>query len=73
VLALAGRGEAQRTVARLAAHHTSNGCSLRPGDLLGSGTISAPERDGHGSRFRRVETQLLEAAFERALGWGLAR
>jgi fumarylacetoacetase len=28
------------TVAQLLAHHTSNGCNLRPGDLLGSGTIS---------------------------------
>jgi fumarylacetoacetase len=37
------------TVAQMVAHHTSNGCSLRPGDLLGSGTISAPERDGYGS------------------------
>ena len=24
------------------AHHTSNGCNLRPGDLLASGTISGP-------------------------------
>ena len=30
------------TVAQMVAHHTSNGCNLRPGDLLGSGTISAP-------------------------------
>ena len=37
------------TVAQMVAHHTSNGCSLRPGDLLGSGTISAPTRDGFGS------------------------
>src|SRR3712207_6945847 len=29
--------------------HTCNGCSLRPGDLLGSGTISAPTPDGYGS------------------------
>ena len=31
------------------AHHTSGGCNLRSGDLLGSGTISAPHRDGCGS------------------------
>jgi fumarylacetoacetase len=37
------------TVAQMVAHHTSNGCSLRPGDLLGSGTISAPTQDGYGS------------------------
>jgi fumarylacetoacetase len=37
------------TIAQLIAHHTSNGCNLRPGDLLGSGTISAPSPDGYGS------------------------
>jgi fumarylacetoacetase len=37
------------TVAQLIAHHTSNGCNLRPGDLFGSGTISAPEETGVGS------------------------
>ena len=37
------------TVAQLVAHHASNGCSLAPGDLLGSGTISAAARDGFGS------------------------
>ncbi|MCH7345484.1 fumarylacetoacetase [Pelomonas sp. CA6] len=30
------------TVAQLVAHHTMNGCNLRPGDLLGSGTLSGP-------------------------------
>jgi fumarylacetoacetase len=28
------------TVAQLIAHHSSGGCNLAPGDLLGSGTIS---------------------------------
>ncbi|HTK34039.1 MAG TPA: fumarylacetoacetase [Caulobacteraceae bacterium] len=37
------------TVAQIIAHHTSNGCNLSPGDLLGTGTISAPQRDGYGS------------------------
>jgi fumarylacetoacetase len=36
------------TVAQLVAHHTSNGCNLRPGDLLASGTISGPEKDSRG-------------------------
>ena len=36
------------TVAQLVAHHTSNGCNLRPGDLLASGTISGPEKDARG-------------------------
>jgi fumarylacetoacetase len=31
------------------AHHTINGCNLRPGDLLASGTISGPAPDSRGS------------------------
>jgi fumarylacetoacetase len=31
------------------AHHTVNGCNLRPGDLLASGTISGPGRHERGS------------------------
>ena len=30
------------TFAQMVAHHTSNGCNLRTGDLLASGTISGP-------------------------------
>ncbi len=37
------------TMAQLVAHHTSNGCNLRPGDLLGSGTISGATPDSRGS------------------------
>jgi fumarylacetoacetase len=37
------------TVAQMVAHHASNGCNLQPGDLLGSGTISAPGVEGSGS------------------------
>ena len=37
------------TIAQLVTHHASNGCDLRPGDLLGTGTISAPDDDGLGS------------------------
>jgi fumarylacetoacetase len=29
-------------LAQMVAHHSSNGCNLRPGDLLGTGTISGP-------------------------------
>ena len=36
------------TFAQLVAHHASNGCNLRPGDLLGSGTISGPTQDSRG-------------------------
>ena len=30
------------TPAQLIAHHTSGGCNLQPGDLLGTGTLSGP-------------------------------
>lgn len=36
------------TVAQLLAHHASNGCNLRPGDLLASGTVSGPEKENRG-------------------------
>ena len=35
------------TFGQLLTHHTSNGCNLAPGDLLGSGTVSGP---AHASR-----------------------
>ena len=31
------------------AHHTVNGCNTRPGDLMGSGTISGPAKEERGS------------------------
>lgn len=31
------------TPRQMVAHHTSNGCNLLPGDLLGSGTVSGPD------------------------------
>ncbi|MCC7325522.1 MAG: fumarylacetoacetase [Burkholderiales bacterium] len=37
------------TVAQLITHHTINGCNLRAGDLLGSGTQSGPEPGQGGS------------------------
>jgi fumarylacetoacetase len=30
------------------AHHTSNGCPIRSGDLIGSGTVSGPEKINRG-------------------------
>lgn len=36
------------TISQMVAHHTSNGCALRPGDLLGSGTVSGPEKSNRG-------------------------
>jgi fumarylacetoacetase len=37
------------TVSQMVSHHTVNGCNLRPGDLLGSGTQSGPAPDQAGS------------------------
>ncbi len=37
------------SAAQQLAHHTTSGCPMRVGDLLGSGTISGPERDNRGS------------------------
>ena len=37
------------TVAQMVAHHTSNGCNLVTGDLIGSGTVSGPEKGSWGS------------------------
>jgi fumarylacetoacetase len=36
------------TLSQMIAHQTSNGCNLRPGDLIGSGTVSGPERENRG-------------------------
>ena len=36
------------TLAQMVAHHASNGCPLRPGDLIGSGTVSGPEKQNRG-------------------------
>jgi fumarylacetoacetase len=37
------------TVAQMIAHHTSNGCNLAVGDLMGSGTVSGPDKTSWGS------------------------
>lgn len=36
------------TPAQLLAHHASNGCNLRPGDLVASGTVSGPDKESRG-------------------------
>ncbi len=36
------------TLAQLVTHHASNGCNLRPGDLLATGTISGPAEGSEG-------------------------
>jgi fumarylacetoacetase len=37
------------SIAQMVAHHTVNGCNLRPGDLLGTGTQSGPTPEEAGS------------------------
>ena len=37
------------TIAQMVAHQTSNGCNLEIGDLIGSGTVSGPEKSSWGS------------------------
>ncbi|XP_057695608.1 fumarylacetoacetase [Corythoichthys intestinalis] len=37
------------TMKQQLAHHTINGCNVRPGDLLASGTISGPDPESFGS------------------------
>ena len=36
------------TPAQLLAHHAMNGCPMRPGDLLASGTVSGATKDSRG-------------------------
>ena len=37
------------SAAQIVAHHSSNGCNLQPGDLIGTGTLSTAEDSGLGS------------------------
>ena len=37
------------SAAQIVAHHSSNGCNLQPGDLIGTGTLSTPSDGGLGS------------------------
>ncbi|WP_296507430.1 fumarylacetoacetase [Rhodoferax sp.] len=41
--------DAYWTLAQLVAHHTVNGCNLRSGDVLGTGTLSGPQPEQGGS------------------------
>ena len=42
------------TVAQLVTHHASNGCNLKPGDLLASGTVSGETKDSRGCLLERT-------------------
>lgn len=48
-LSLGNYRDAYWTVAQLVTHHAVNGCNLRPGDLLGTGTLSGPEEGQQGA------------------------
>lgn len=37
------------SAAQIVAHHSSNGCNLQPGDLIGTGTLSTDDQAGLGS------------------------
>jgi len=41
--------------AQMIAHHTSNGCNLQAGDLLGSGTVSGPRDEGRACLLEHLE------------------
>ena len=42
------------TMGQLLTHHTVNGCNLRPGDLLASGTVSGATKESWGSMLERA-------------------
>jgi fumarylacetoacetase len=42
------------TLAQLVTHHASNGCNLRPGDLIASGTVSGPAAESRGCLLERT-------------------
>ena len=43
------------TLAQMVTHHTSNGCNLRPGDLLATGTVSGSTPESVGSLLERTK------------------
>jgi fumarylacetoacetase len=43
------------TLAQMVTHHASNGCNLRPGDLLATGTVSGATPDSVGSLLERTK------------------
>jgi fumarylacetoacetase len=42
------------SMAQMLAHHTVNGCNLRPGDLIASGTVSGPTPEERGCLLERT-------------------
>ena len=54
-LSVGSTRETYWTVAQLVAHHTSNGCNLRTGDLLASGTVSGSEEGSQGCLLEKTQ------------------
>ena len=48
------------TVAQMVTHHACGGCNLQPGDLFGSGTISADVPEGYGSIRELTDVKIIE-------------
>ncbi|KIN62726.1 Fumarylacetoacetase [Sulfitobacter noctilucicola] len=48
-IATTNYNEMYYSAAQQLAHHTTSGCAMQSGDLLGSGTISGPEKENFGS------------------------
>jgi fumarylacetoacetase len=54
VLALTSYRHAYWTFAQMLTHHTINGCMLRPGDVLATGTLSGPKVGEEGALLERT-------------------
>lgn len=52
-------GFAYWSFAQMIAHHTSNGCNLQPGDILGGGTISGPSDESRACLAEYAEPLIL--------------
>jgi fumarylacetoacetase len=54
VVSVSSTQELYWTLGQMITHHASNGCNLRPGDLLGSGTVSGPVPESRGCLLERT-------------------
>ena len=54
-IALSNFNHSYWNIAQMITHHSVNGCNLRAGDLLGSGTLSGPTADSVGALLEATE------------------
>lgn len=54
VISTASARELYWTLGQMLAHHTSNGCNMRTGDLIASGTVSGPAPENRGCLLERT-------------------